>query len=146
MHYDVNMVWVVEGSCCAVVRGIIEIPLRRSLVPDELIELSEIFRIARLADLSCEIILVPKCACTLGRQWCLVARRTADQIAADGNDRLAAFRPSYCHDVRCARAPVKAGDDGFPNSECVHKGDNVEANGRLLSIAHSCTGKKGCRA
>ena len=59
VHHDVNMVRVVEGSCCAVVCGIVEIPLRRSLVPDELIELVEVFRIAGLADFSGEIVLVP---------------------------------------------------------------------------------------
>ena len=91
VHHDVNMVRVGEGRCCAVVRGIVEIPLRRSLVPDELIELVEVFRIAGLADFSGEIVLVPKCECGLGRPRCLVARRAANQIAADGNDCLTAF-------------------------------------------------------
>src|SRR5271168_733827 len=106
------MVRVVEGSCCAVVRGIVEIPLRRSLVPDELIELVEVFRVAGLADWSSEIVLVPKQERRLGWPRHLVAFRAADQIAADGNDCLAAFRPQYRHDVRCARAPVKACDGG----------------------------------
>ena len=93
VHHDVNVVRVVEGSCCAVVRSIVEIPLRRRLVPDELIELVEVFRIAGLADFSGEIVLIPKCKCSLGWQGCLVASRAANQIAADGNDCLAAFRP-----------------------------------------------------
>src|SRR5580692_3895977 len=81
-------------------------------MPDELIELVEVFRIAGLADWSGEIVLVPKQECGLGWQRRLVARRAADQITADGNDRFAAFRPEHSHDVCCARAPVKAGDDG----------------------------------
>ena len=56
VHHDVNMVGVVEGSCCAVIRGIVEIPLWRSLVPDELTELVEVFRIAGFADWSGEIV------------------------------------------------------------------------------------------
>jgi len=104
------MVRVVEGICCAVVRGIVEIPRRRSLVPDELIELVEIFRAAGLADFSGEIVLVPECECSLGRPRCLVARRAANLIVADGNDCLSAFRPKHRHGVRCARAPFKASD------------------------------------
>jgi hypothetical protein len=52
VHDDVNVVGVVEGRCCAVERSIVEIPLWRSLVPDEFIELVEVFRIAGLADWS----------------------------------------------------------------------------------------------
>src|SRR3984957_18012324 len=91
VHHDVNMVGIVEGRCCAVVRGVVKIPLWRSLVPYELIELVEVFRIPGLADWGGEIILVPKQKRGLGWYWRLVARRAADQIAADGKDRLAAF-------------------------------------------------------
>ena len=43
---------------------------------------------------------------------------------------------------RCARAPVKAGDGGFLNFECIHESDDVEADGRLLGVAHGRAGKK----
>ena len=115
-------------------------------MPDQLIEIVEVFRIAGLAEFGGEIVLVPERGGGLGRQRRLVARGAADQIAADGNDRLAAFRPEHRHDVRRARAPVKAGDGGFLNLERIHERDDVEADGRLLGVAHGCAGKKGRRA
>ena len=145
VHHDVNMVGVVEGRCCAVVRGIVEIPLWRSLVPDELIELVEVFRIAGLADWGGEIVLVPEQERGLGWPRHLVARRAADQIAADGNDRLAAFRPECCHDVRRARAPVKAGDGSCLDLERIHQSDDVEGDGRLLGVPERVSGKKARR-
>ena len=65
-------------------------------------------------------VLVPKQERRFRGQRHLVARRAADQIAADGNDRLAAFRPECCHDVRRAGAPVKAGYSGCLDLEGIH--------------------------
>src|SRR6202041_3412485 len=96
-------------------------PLWRSLVPDELIELVEVFRIARLPDWGGEIILIPKQERRLGWHRRLVARWAADQIAANGNNRLAAFRPQHSHGIRGARTPVKAGDDSFLDFERIHQ-------------------------
>ena len=68
MHHDVNVVGVGKGRCCAGVRSIVEIPLWRSLVPDELIELVNVFRIAGLADWGGEIVLI-----TVLRSWRMLA-------------------------------------------------------------------------
>src|SRR5580698_431739 len=97
-------------------------------MPDELIELVEVFGIASLTDWSGEIVLVPKQECRLGWQRRLVTSRAADQIAADGNDRLAAFRPEHSHDVCRARAPVKAGDDSGLEFEGIHQSNHVESD------------------
>jgi FixJ family two-component response regulator len=72
----------------------------------------------------------------------LVSRRAADQIAADGNDRLAAFRPERCHDVRRARAPVKAADSSCLDLERIHQSDDVQGDGRLPGVPHRFAGEK----
>src|SRR5580698_1056819 len=97
-------------------------------MPDELIELVEVFRIARLADWSGEIVLVPKQECGFGWQRRLVSSRAADQIATDGNDSLAAFRPEHSHDVCRARTPVKAGHDSRLDFEGIHQSNHVEGD------------------
>src|SRR5580698_1572925 len=139
------MVGVLEGRCSAVVSGIVEIPLWRRLMPNELIELVEVFRIAGLADWGGEIVLVPKQERRLGWRWNLVALRAADQIAAYGNDCLAAFRPEHSQDVSRARAPVKAGNDSCLDLESVHQSDDVESDGRLLGVPHRFAGEKARR-
>src|ERR1700679_504580 len=87
-------------------------------------------------------VLVPKQECRLGWVRHLVARRAADQITADGNDRLAAFRPERSHDVCRARAPVKAGDDGSLDFEGIHQSNDVEGDRRLLGVPHRFAGEK----
>src|SRR5580698_488175 len=139
------MVGVLEGRCSAVVSGIVEIPLWRRLMPNELIELVEVFRIAGLADWGGEIVLVPKQERRLGWRRHLVALRAADQIAADGNDCLAAFRPEHSQDVSRARAPVKASDDSCLDLESVHQSDDVESDGRLLGVPHRFAREKARR-
>ena len=83
MHHDVNVVGVGKGRCCAGVRSIVEIPLGRSLVPDELIELVNVFRIAGFAHRGGEIVLIPKQERRLGWPRLLVARGAQKAAATE---------------------------------------------------------------
>jgi len=60
MDHDIDVVRVVEGGCTARKRRVIEVPLRRSRLPDKLRELAPVFLVAGPAALSGEIELVPK--------------------------------------------------------------------------------------
>src|SRR5262245_38073650 len=92
---------------CAVERGIIEVPLRRSELPDELRKIVAVFVITCAAAFCRKIKLVPPFELSVWWQRCLAGFLTADQIAAYRNDPLAAFRPKHRHDVSGARAPIE---------------------------------------
>src|SRR5882724_11932748 len=68
MDRDGDMIRVVEGGCAAVERGIVEPPLRRSDLPDELCEVVRVFRVAGTAAFRGEIELVPPLELRLWRQ------------------------------------------------------------------------------
>jgi hypothetical protein len=46
MDYDADVIRVVEGHCGALERGIIEVPLRRSDLPNELRKVVPVFLVA----------------------------------------------------------------------------------------------------
>jgi hypothetical protein len=76
----------------------------------------------------------------------LVGRRAADQIAAHGDDRLAALGPKHRHDGSRSRSPIRTGNGCLLDFESIHKLDDVESNYRLLGIAKRITQKKTCYA
>ena len=49
MDYDVDVILVVEGRCAAIERGIIELLLRRSELPNELRKVAPVSVVARPA-------------------------------------------------------------------------------------------------
>jgi hypothetical protein len=46
VDHDANMVRVFEGRCCAIERSIVEVPFRRSELPDQLAEIMAVFFVA----------------------------------------------------------------------------------------------------
>src|SRR6202041_1106440 len=108
MDHDIDMIRVVEGGRAAIERGVVEIPLRRSDLPDQLRKIVPIFVIAGSAALCREIILIPPLQFSLWRQRRLTGLLVADQVTAHGDQRLAPFRPYSREDVRRPRAPVVA--------------------------------------
>ena len=93
-----------------------------------------------------EVVLVPPCELGLRRQRHLVGFLAADQVAAHGDERLAALRPERRDDVGRPRAPVKPGEDRLLDLERIHQGDDVERERRLLAVADRVAGKKARRA
>src|SRR5580700_3807526 len=132
MDHDGNVIRIVEGRCTAIERGIIEVPLRRRQPPDELRKIVPVFVITCAAAFCRKIKLVPPLDLSVWWQRRLAGFLAADQIAADRNDPLAAFRPKHRHDVSGPRAPIEASDDCFVDLEGIHKIDNVDGDhGRL---------------
>lgn len=59
MDHDVDVIGVVEGGCAAFERGVIEVPLRRGDLPNELREVMPVFVVTGAAALGGQVILVP---------------------------------------------------------------------------------------
>jgi hypothetical protein len=49
MDDDGDLIWIVEGRCDAIERGIVEVPLRRRELPDELRKIMPVFVVALAA-------------------------------------------------------------------------------------------------
>src|SRR5262245_62072400 len=96
--------------CAAIERRIIEVPFWRSELPNEPVEIMTVFFVACAAAFRRKIKLAPL-EFGLWRRRRLIGFRVADQIAAHGDERLAAFGPKRRHDVGCPRPPIKTADD-----------------------------------
>src|SRR5215217_6162417 len=111
MDHDADVIRVVEGRCAAIERGIIEVPLWRSGLPNELGKVVAVCVVASPAAFRGEIILVPPLDLSLWRQRHLVGFRAADQITTHGDHGLAALWPECRDDVGRPRSPIKTGED-----------------------------------
>ena len=122
VDHDVDVIRIVEGRRAAIERGVVEVPLRRGELPDELRELAPVFVVAGPAALGGEIELVPPFQLGLRRQRHLAGFLAADQIAAHRDQGLAALRPQRRDDVGGARAPIEAGEGRLLDLERIHQG------------------------
>src|SRR3979490_2157270 len=134
MDYDADVIRVVKGRSRAIERGIIEVPLRRSDLPDELGKIVPVFLVAGPAAFRGEIILVPPLQLSLWRQRHLVGFTAADQITAYGDEGLAALRPERGDNVGRPRSPIITGEGRLLDLEGVHKSDDIDGNHRLLAV------------
>ncbi|MNF53954.1 hypothetical protein D3C84_353630 [compost metagenome] len=98
--------------------------------------------VAGLTALGCKIELVPPLQLGLGRQRVLARSLIADQIAADGDQRLDPLRPKCGNDVRRARAPVVATQHRFLDLQCIHEVDDITGQRRRLAVANSLVGQE----
>src|SRR5580765_3413664 len=105
------MIRIVECGSAAIVRGIVERPLRRGLPPDELVEIAAVLLVAEAPAFRGEVVPIPPLELALGRQGLLVRLGVADQVAAHGYHPLAALRPQRRDDVGRPRTPVESADD-----------------------------------
>src|SRR5471032_2067916 len=112
MDRDVDVVWVLEGSRAAIKRGVIEVPRRRSELPNQLCEIVRVFLVAEPTAFRGEIKLVPPRELSFRRQRLEVRLDTADQITADGNEGLAALGPERRDDGGRPCTPVITSNDG----------------------------------
>ena len=143
---DGDVIRIVEGRRAAIERGVVEVPLRRSELPDELRKIVPVFLVAGPAALGGEIELVPPFELGLRRQRHLAGFLAADQIAAHGDHGLAALRPERRDDVGGPRAPIAAGDDRLLDLERIHQGDDIDGDRRRLAVAERFARKKARRA
>ena len=123
-----------------------KVPLGRSELPDEPRKVVPVLIITGPAVFRGKIILVPPLELSIRWQRHLADLLTADQITADGDEGLAAFREDGRDDVGRARAPIKPGEDGPLDLERVHQSDAIKRDHRLLTIAEGVAGQKARRA
>jgi hypothetical protein len=136
---DLDMIWIVEGRGAAIEGGIIEAPLRRSQLPDELGKVVPVLVVAGTAALRRKIILVPSLELSLWRQWQLADFLVTDQITAHRDERLTALGPECRNDIGGPRSPIKTGKDWLLNPESIHQRGNIDGERRLLAIADRFT-------
>jgi hypothetical protein len=139
MDHDADIVRVVEGRCGAIKRGIIEVPLRRIDLPDELRKFALVCVVARPAAFGGKIILVLPSVLHLWRQRQLIAFTVVDQIAIHRDHGLAALRPERRDDVGRPRSPIIPGEDRLLDLEHIHQSDDIESDHRLLGIPEGST-------
>src|SRR5579863_5004643 len=142
MDHDGYVVRVIIGRGAAIEGSSVEVPLWRSELPNEFVEIARVLAVALFPALGGEIKLVPPFELGHWGQGDFVGSRATDQIATYGDNPLAAFRPEYCHDVGCARSPIKARDNCLVDLERIHQIDDVEGNHRLLSVPECVPGKE----
>jgi hypothetical protein len=104
---DLDMIRIVEGGGAAIEGGIIEGPLRRSELPDELGKVVRVLVVAGTAAFRRKIILVPSLERSLWRQWQLADFLVTDQITAHRDERLTVFGPECRNDIGAPRSPSK---------------------------------------
>jgi hypothetical protein len=75
---DIDMIRIVEGHRCAIERGVIERPLRRSNLPNEPRKFVPVFFVAGPATFCGKIKLVPPFELSFWRQWLLTGFLVAD--------------------------------------------------------------------
>src|SRR4030095_8103534 len=99
MDHDLDMIRIVKGRSGSIERGIIELPLGRSELPNQLRKLLSVFFVAGATTFGGKIELIPPFELSLWRQRDLASFLVADQITAHGDHGLAALRPERCEDV-----------------------------------------------
>src|SRR5262245_50740049 len=87
-----DVIRIVEGSRRPIESGVVEIPLRRGGLPDELGKVARVLFVAGPAALGGEVVLVPPFEFTFRRQRHAVQFLAADQIAAHGDERSTTLR------------------------------------------------------
>src|SRR5215212_3271217 len=110
MDHDRNMIRIVEGFRAALECGVVEAPLRRAELPDQLREVVAILVVADPTALGRKIELVPPLELSRWRQGHCASLLVADQITAHRNHCAATLRPERGHDVRGSRTPVETGN------------------------------------
>ena len=146
VNHDRDVIRVVEGLCAALEGRVIEIPLRRSELPDQLGKLAAIHFIAGPAAFGREIELIPPLQFGFRRQRLLAGLLAADQVSAHRDQRLATLWPKRCHDVGCPRAPVETRNGRLLDLEGVHQRDDVSRDSRGLAVAKSRIREEAGRA
>src|SRR5262245_17361527 len=69
VDHDADMIRIVQRGCAAIKRSVIELPFRRSRLPNELGKIVPVLVVACPAAFRGEIILVPPCELGRWRQW-----------------------------------------------------------------------------
>ena len=146
MDHDADMIRIVEGRRAALKGGIIEVPFRRSELPDELGKVVPVFLVASPTAFGGKVILVPPLQLRLGGNGTLPAcwlpirypltETRALQRSGKSAAMMSAVRAPQSKPARIALSILKR----------IHQSDDIDGDHRLLAIAEGVTGKKARRA
>src|SRR5205807_7211296 len=128
------MIWIVKGRGAAREGGLVEVPVWRSDLPDELRKVVPVFLVAGPAAFGGKVILVPPLELSLWRQRHLAGLLAADQVPTHRDEGLAALREDGRDDVGRPRAPIIPTEDRLLDPESIHQSDDIESDHRLLAI------------
>ena len=142
VDHDRDVIRIVERGRGARERGVVERPLRRGELPDELAEIAPVLTVAGPSALGGEVELVPPGVLGPRRQRRPAGGLAADQVPAHRDQGLAAVRPQRRDDVGRPRPPVEAGQDGPLDAERIHQVDDIDGQGRLLAVADRVLGQE----
>ena len=142
VDHDGDVVGVVEGRGAALEGRVVEVPLRRGGLPDELGEVAAVLLVAGPAALGGEVVLVPPLKLGGGRQRHLAGVLASDQVAAHRDQARASFGPERRDDARCAGAPVEARDDRLVDRRAR---PSTRSRPRRAPPARRCEGSRSAR-
>lgn len=108
MNDDVDVVGIVEGRGGASIGVVVELPRRRRVMPNELVEVARVVAIAAQAALGGEVVLIPPTPFRLGREGLLVGFQIHDDVAADSDKCRHSIGPYGCDDIGVAGTPVES--------------------------------------
>ncbi len=92
MDHDADMIRIVEGRGAALEGGLVEVPFRRSELPDELRKVTPVLVVAGSAAFRGEVILVPPLVLRLRWQSNTGTTTGAQPVVATVSCRLAGYR------------------------------------------------------
>src|SRR4030095_93942 len=121
VDHDADVIRIVEGRGTAIERGVVELPLRRPELPDELRKVVAVLVVDDAGALRGEIDLRPPLELRCRRQRHLAGFLAADQVSAHGYHGFATFRPKRRDDVGRARTPIESGERRLLYLERVHE-------------------------
>src|SRR5258708_40343613 len=107
------MVRVIKSRGSPVKCGVIKVPFRGSILPDEFVKIMPVYLIAGPAMFCSKIILIPPSPFHFRREWLFIAFQVVDQVSTYRNERPAAFRPKRRDDAGRTRSPFKTAQNGF---------------------------------
>src|SRR5205814_9809323 len=123
---------IVERRRRALELGVVELPRRRPLPPEQLAELAPVLLEARAAALGVEVPLVPVRALLGDGRGRRRRQRVLHVVTADGDQRADALGSEDGGDAGGAAAPVVAGEARAWDAQGVHEVEQVLADGGLL--------------
>ncbi len=134
VNHDVDVIRIVEGCCAALERSIIEVPFRRSDLPNELGKIAPVSSIAGPATRRRKIKLIPPIQFGFWRQRYFAGLLIADQISADRDKAISARRPKRRDNVGGSGTPVKTADGRLLDFERIHQSNDIGSNDGLLAV------------
>ncbi len=132
---DVDEIRIVEGVRRAVIGGVVEVPVRRPQLPQQLAQFAPVGLQPGAAAFGVEIILVPEPVFLLRRRRHDRSGDVLDTVAVGQYEAAHALGPQRGGDAGGAPAPVETGKDRRGQRQRVHQLHEIAADRGLLAGA-----------